>query len=190
MNCRSPYRIEEPAQLCFSGGTSAFNHYRNKGIDMKNTAHEVQESHQDNTAQSDLIALVAASKAARKAAVEAGLPALRTLLTVARSDTGQSRVIAGFLLSLYNGYRFNFDLTDFRAIDADLFEQCMLVLRMDSQPMQEVHKYFTNGGEIFEQLAKNWNVPDRMKLRVLISDCIPATGDVALRKKYLESNSI
>ncbi len=160
---------------------------------MNNTSHHASQLPPAVCATSesmDLFTKLAAMKVLRDEAIEAGVPALRSLLAVARSDTGQSRVIASFLLGLYNGYRFKFDLTDFRAIDTELFEKCMLVLRMDSQPMQEVHKYFTNGGEIFEQLAKSWNVPDRMKLRVLISDCIPATGDVSLRKKYLESQSI
>ena len=94
----------------------------------------------------------------------AGVEALRRLLVVAQRDTGQSGVIAQFLLSLYNGYRFKFDLTEFRRLDHDLFEDCMAVLRMDFQPAQEVHCYFQNGGEIWEQLARDWNVRDYTKV--------------------------
>ncbi len=93
-----------------------------------------------------------------------GLEALRRLLPVARRDTGQSRIVAHFLLGLYNGYRFKFDLTDFRGLDHELFEDCLAVLRMDFQPAQEVHTYFENGGAIWEQMAKDWNVTDYFKL--------------------------
>lgn len=89
-----------------------------------------------------------------------GVPALRRLLNVARGHTGQSRVIAHFLLGLYNGTRFKFDLTDFRLLDQELFDDCVAVLRMDSRPEREVHQYFVDGGKIWEQLAKDWNVKD------------------------------
>lgn len=93
-----------------------------------------------------------------------GVQALQRLLRVALRDTGQSSVTAQFLLSLYNGYRFKFDLTEFRRLDHDLFEDCMAVLRMDYQPSQEVHCYFEGGGEIWEQLARDWNVRDHTKV--------------------------
>ena len=57
-----------------------------------------------------------------------GVAALQRLFTVANRDSGQCRYIARFLLGLYNGMRFPFDLTDLRAIDDDLFEDCMHVL--------------------------------------------------------------
>lgn len=87
-----------------------------------------------------------------------GVAALKRLLPVAQSDTGQSRVIARFLLGCYNGMRFPFDLTDFRSLDYKLFDDCMAVLKMDAQPRQEVHCYIENGGEVFEQLAKDWGL--------------------------------
>ncbi len=72
-----------------------------------------------------------------------GVAALQRLFAVANRDSGQCRYIALFLLGLYNGQRFPFDLTDLRAIDGDLLEDCMTVLRMDAQvTRQEVHKYF------------------------------------------------
>ncbi|WP_225547274.1 DUF7673 family protein [Chromobacterium violaceum] len=85
------------------------------------------------------------------------------MLHIARGHSGQCRVIAHFLLSLYNGNRFKFDLTDFRLLDQELFDDCLAVLRMDSRPEQEVHNYFKNGGQIWEQLAKDWNVKDYTK---------------------------
>lgn len=100
-----------------------------------------------------------AKRQAERPKIEAeGVAALKRLLPVAQGDTGQSRVIARFLLGCYNGMRFPFDLTDLRSLDYALFDDCMAVLKMDAQPSQEVHCYFDNGGEVFEQLAKDWGL--------------------------------
>ena len=56
-------------------------------------------------------------------------------------------------------------MTDFRAIDGALFDDCVAVMKMDARPRQEVHLYFEGGGQKFEQLAKDWNIEDRLKLR-------------------------
>lgn len=87
-----------------------------------------------------------------------GEAALRRLLPIAQRDTGQSGVIAKFLLGLYNGDRFTFDLTEFRRLDRELFEDCLTVLRMDFAPLQEVHRYFPDGGQVFEKLAADWGL--------------------------------
>lgn len=94
-----------------------------------------------------------------------GQAALKRLMVVAEGHSGQCRFIARFLLGLYNGDRFPFDLTDLRCIDQDLFDDCMMVLVMDSQPKQEVHLYFENGGARFEALAEQWGVLDVRSLR-------------------------
>lgn len=83
--------------------------------------------------------------------------ALGRLLNVAQGHSGQCEYIANFLLGLYNGRRFKFDLSDFRCLDRKLFQDCMAVLRMDYAPQQEVHCYF-------ESLAKDWNITDYTKI--------------------------
>lgn len=98
----------------------------------------------------------------RPAAIKDGTDALKRLMRVAQSDTGQSKRVAHFLLGLFNGDRFAFDLTDFRGLDLQLFDDCMKVLRMDYSPELEVHKYFDDGGELFERLARDWGVEDRL----------------------------
>jgi hypothetical protein len=92
-----------------------------------------------------------------------GVEALARLLKIARGHSGQCRHVAAFLLSLYNGNRFKFDLTDFRCIDRAIFEDCLEVLKMDYQPVQEVHLYFKGGGQIWEDLAKQWRIRDYTK---------------------------
>lgn len=95
-----------------------------------------------------------------------GAAALQRLFQLAQKEHGQCRYIARFLLGLYNGTRFPFDLTDLRAVDDVLFADCMDVLRMDARVThQEVHQYFTNGGKAFEQLAQDWAVDDMSKTR-------------------------
>ena len=89
---------------------------------------------------------------------DAGLDSLAHLLRVAESDTGPSGIIAKFLAGLYNGYRYRFDLTDFRALDDDLFEHCLAVLRLDHRPVVDVHRYFPDGGDRFKRMIADWNL--------------------------------
>lgn len=91
---------------------------------------------------------------------EEGERALYRLLPIAQGFSGQCRYVAGFLLGLYNGQRFRFDLTDFRGVDHEIFNDCLAVLKMDMQPIQEVHQYFENGNELFEDLAERWKIKD------------------------------
>ncbi len=110
---------------------------------------------------------------ARRAAALADLPTIRTagvaalerLLKIAQGSSGQCRYVARFLLGLYNGTRFPFDMTNFRCLDRVIFKDCIAVLAMDYQPLQEVHRYFdrgdNEGGQIWEDLAVRWRVQDR-----------------------------
>jgi hypothetical protein len=87
----------------------------------------------------------------RAADREQGLASLKELAAIAQRDSGQCRRIALFLAGLYNGPRFPFDLTELRAIDDELFEHALAVLRLDHRPQKEVHRYFPDGGELWEQ---------------------------------------
>lgn len=69
-----------------------------------------------------------------------GLPALERLLWVAHGDHGQAVRVRRFLIGLYNGSTFPFDLTDLRSLDATLQEDCLAVLAMDMDgPRVEIH---------------------------------------------------
>lgn len=86
-------------------------------------------------------------------------------------DTGGGIRAAKFLLGLYNGTRFPFDLTDMRCFDDDNFAAAMTVLRMDARRTWcEVHVLLNailgpgaNAGAEFEHWAYNLRLPKRCK---------------------------
>jgi hypothetical protein len=98
-----------------------------------------------------------------RAALPPGVEALVRLLKIAQGHSGQCRHVAAFLLGLYNGNRFKFDLTDFRCLDRAIFDDCIELLKMDYTPVREVHCYFKNGGKIWEDLAEQWRIRDYTK---------------------------
>lgn len=89
---------------------------------------------------------------------EKGRSALKRLLPIAQSSSGQSGVVAAFLLGLYDGSRFRFDMTELRRLDRELHEDCMAVLDMDYGPEKNVCDYFLDGSKLFEEMARKWGV--------------------------------
>ena len=118
----------------------------------------------------DIYAVRAKREAERPHIQREGEAALSRLFKVASGDSGQCRHIARFLLGLYNGNRFPFDMTRLRAIDFELFDDCLAVLKMDAFAVQEVHRYFADGGKAFEALVTSWNVLDIVKLQQAARD--------------------
>lgn len=104
----------------------------------------------------DFFAQIKQHQQAAAQAQAAGLPALRRLIPIALGDTGQSGVVGRFLLSLYNGPAYPFALTELRALDLELFNDCLAVLRLDHYPEQEVHCYLPDGNQVFSQLVTMW----------------------------------
>ncbi len=91
----------------------------------------------------------------RQTAIHNGLPALQRLASIAQGDTGQAVTVRRFLLGLYDGCRWPFDLTSLRGLDKDLFDDSIDVLTLDARAtVREVHQYFENGDELFEHLAR------------------------------------
>jgi hypothetical protein len=85
--------------------------------------------------------------------------ALQRLWKIANGHSGQCKVVAGFLLGLYDGACFRFDLTDFRGLDDSIFIDCMTVLQMDSRnTIDEVHHLLNQPSSAFEQLAEDWGI--------------------------------
>lgn len=96
-----------------------------------------------------------------------GFEALQRLYAEAVHDEQEKgAVCARLLLGLYNGSRFPFDLTDLRTLPSDLFEDAMLVVRMDARvTRQEVHQYFAQGSKKFEDMVSDYRVVDVQRLR-------------------------
>lgn len=84
-------------------------------------------------------------------------------LTQEHIGTTGARVAAGVLLSLYNGQRFPFDLTELRGLDGDRLADAIEVIRCDAHYCQrEVHEWLNtltgrrDFGDRFEHLAHDY----------------------------------
>ncbi|MBA1187543.1 hypothetical protein G7Z99_00590 [Pseudomonas entomophila] len=84
------------------------------------------------------------------------MAALERLVPVALQQTGQGQVVGRVLLGLYDSQAFPFELTALRALDAQVFEDCMAVLRLDQVPEQDVHEYLPDGRQVFDRLVALW----------------------------------
>lgn len=104
-------------------------------------------------------ARVGAQKVATDRAREAGIPALKRLFELTETrNSGQIKIVASVLAACYNGRRFRVNLQDFRALDAEIFDDVLAVIRMDSRAEKEVHEYFVRGGERFECMFKKFGL--------------------------------
>ncbi len=93
----------------------------------------------------------AAERAAKK---EQHKQALSKVLRMALDDCGGSRVCRDFLLSLYNGNAYPFNMNGLRNLDGGLYAACITIMNIDCRPNPpfEIHNWFTNGNEIFDKL--------------------------------------
>lgn len=107
----------------------------------------------------EALAKVSAENATRPKRRQEGLQALQRLIPVAvrLDDTGQSRVIGRFLLGLWNGRAYPFDLTELRGLDAELYTDCLAVLQLDRLCEREVHEYIKGGWAVWDQLRNRYH---------------------------------
>ncbi len=112
----------------------------------------------ENPAVLDFIQQIRDQEIERDNAIQNGLPALRRLVTIAQGDTGQCEKVRNLLLGLYNGHAFPFDLTQFRGLDKNIYDDCMAVVHMDARAtVKEVHQYMDNGSKLFRSWAEGLN---------------------------------
>lgn len=141
-----PEKVSAAVQLICIGATA---------MNTQATGKFRPESTQQPEAVNDFFRQMAELETERQAATEAGLPALERLAKVAERDTGQAGTVRLFLLGLWNGYRFPFNLITLRGLDKSLFDDCMAVLTLDARATaKEVHLYLDDGGELFERWAR------------------------------------
>lgn len=128
---------------------------KNTAVDAPRAATVHFQPKRQDAAVNDFMAQIRAQEIERETVLSAGISALQRLAKISQRDTGQAATVRLFLLGLYNSYRFPFKLTDLRGLDRDLFNDCMDVLTMDARAtVKEVHQYFVNGGQLFEQFAE------------------------------------
>lgn len=113
-------------------------------------------STEQTQASEKLMQQIAEFEIEREQTLSNGIPALERLANIAQGDTGQCDTVRRFLLCLYNGHRFPFDLNRLRGLDKNIFDDCMAVMRLDARAtVKEVHRYFKNGSQLFEGWAKS-----------------------------------
>lgn len=80
-----------------------------------------------------------------------------------------ARVAAAILLTLYNGNRFQFDLTDLRLLDERHLTMALTLMRFDARISREVHIHLnelygrTDFGPRLEHIAHKWRMKGKCK---------------------------
>lgn len=84
---------------------------------------------------------------------ERALDALIELLDLARSNEPYSHLLCLFLVGLSRGEsEKRFDLTGFRDLPEDVFEKCVVLLRLTTFAPVRIEAYFDGGDKIFDAL--------------------------------------
>lgn len=111
--------------------------------------------HDQKTITDNLYEQLRTRTAERQAAADVGIPALRRLTAVAERDSGQSETIRRFLLGIYNGNQFPFNLNTLCSLDKNLFDDCLMVLTFDCRArLRELHTCISDGDKLFSRWAK------------------------------------
>lgn len=104
------------------------------------------------------------AEAARKARLDDCLKSLEHALNWAmRHDTSGARVFATLLASMYNGNRVKFDVSDLKLLDRANFEHAMNSIRLCQETHREPHQFFVKGGELFEQMIRDWKLEKKRR---------------------------
>jgi len=92
----------------------------------------------------------------RPTIIRTGTQALHRLIPIALSRTATGNAIGHFLLGLYDGATFRFDLKQLHRLDEREFEDCLQVLEMDYMPEVEVHERVDEGESVWRELMEVW----------------------------------
>lgn len=92
----------------------------------------------------------------RPVIIRAGTQALHRLIPIALSRTDTGKTVGRFLLGLYDGAAFRFDLKQLHQLDVRAFEDCLQVLEMDYMPEVEVHQRIDEGEHVWQELMDLW----------------------------------
>ena len=91
------------------------------------------------------------------------IESLETVMKMALDGCGASRVCRDFLLSLYNGYAFPFNMNDLRNLGHSLYADIITIMEMDCRPNfpKEIHRWLKNGEHYFDILKERRAECDR-----------------------------
>ena len=78
------------------------------------------------------------------------------LLKLALDDTSGSLTAAQVLLSCYNGYNWQLDVTDLCHLDREYLRHALIVMECRATLWAEPHDLVKNGDEHFTRLQKKW----------------------------------
>lgn len=82
--------------------------------------------------------------------------AVRQLVNLAQQGTGGGRVAAQVLLSAYNGFDYQLDVSALGNLDRGNFETAMTVIRGRYETGIEPHNLIPNGNKVFNGLWDKW----------------------------------
>ncbi len=99
-----------------------------------------------------LVQAVERQAALERDALEAGIPALERLARVAQQHSGQSHHVRRLLLALYNGPEWPFEMNRLRALDLELQEDALAVIRLATFGGREIHTHLPNGDDLMAAL--------------------------------------
>lgn len=104
------------------------------------------------------------ARAVRNAKLSECLKSLEVALNLAlKHDTSGARVFATLLASMYNGNRVKFDVSDLKLLDATNFEHALNCMRLCQELHREPHQFFEKGGELFEQMIRDWKLEKKRR---------------------------
>ncbi|SFP27732.1 hypothetical protein [Pseudomonas sp. NFPP28] len=92
----------------------------------------------------------------RPAIIRSGTQALNRLIPIALSRTPAGNTVGHFLLGLYDGATFRFNLKHLHGLALSEFEDCIRVLEMDYMPEVEVHQRIDQGESVWKELMEVW----------------------------------
>jgi len=84
-----------------------------------------------------------------------GIQAYSRLLTLVETrDSGQPRVVSKFLASIYNSYRFSFDITDLRRLDEDIGNDILSCIDAHRWGVQDLNDSIPDGNQRIQNILK------------------------------------
>ena len=104
----------------------------------------------------DALAAIWTYQKNRPHVIDTGIQALHRLIPAALSRAPTGKIIGRFLLGLYDGATYRFDLRHLHRLSLREFEDCLRVLEMDYMPEVEVHQRVDEGDSVWRELAELW----------------------------------